>query len=166
MADNDMACRTDGCDGVIPEYARGANHCYACNAVETAKEQMPLTLAAHPELFTHEMCWNTGGWCMTLGVAFKHEGRPDGSYTMLNEPDEEWVLVCLYDEEDEEGTVLYQGHDVEKAVKALLSGEAEPPATAVVGVELSSCCNAPVSYYGDGGLYCKGCFGDVVWVSE
>lgn len=35
-------------------------------------------------------------------------------------------------------------------------------ATAKVGEEKSSCCGANVSY-GDGGLYCKACYGHVEW---
>jgi hypothetical protein len=35
-------------------------------------------------------------------------------------------------------------------------------AIARVGEEISSCCGAHVSY-GDGGLYCKACYGHVEW---
>jgi hypothetical protein len=31
--------------------------------------------------------------------------------------------------------------------------------------ERSSCCNATVSYSGDGELYCKACFGPAEWLA-
>lgn len=37
------------------------------------------------------------------------------------------------------------------------------PATANVDTELSSCCDACVTYSGDGDLYCKACYGAVEW---
>jgi hypothetical protein len=36
-------------------------------------------------------------------------------------------------------------------------------ATASTATELSSCCQAPVTYSGDGDLYCKACFASCEW---
>lgn len=164
-----IRCDTPDCYGLITEaaQARGATVCRDCAEIDAALAQMPILAESAPWLFTYDRVWQTGGWCMVLGHAFDHMGRPDGRYTMMSEEDE--ILVCLYDSEneDEEGAVLYEGSDVLAALRAFFSGEPadsyDPVATANVDDELSSCCKAPVSYYGDGGLYCKACYGSVEW---
>lgn len=95
-------------------------HCYDCRCEFTAMRQMPEVFKAYQMAQLKAMgitVEQTGGFVMCLGA------KQDGTHTLYSE--DENLFVYRYDDaiEDDEGTPIYEGSDIHRALLALITGQ-------------------------------------------